>query len=56
MDTETGCYSFTKTLFVEYMEGDSGLLWSAKRVSELHVRLGRIGAMLNLDSTKGDEV
>lgn len=52
----TARYSSTKEMLLECMKGDSGLVWSAKRSALLDVWIGWIGALLNLDTWKEDEV
>lgn len=49
-------YLSTKELLLDYTEKDSKPVYSAKRKAELDVWQGWIGAMVNLDCTKRDQV
>lgn len=55
-DAGTKKYSFTKKLFLEYMEGDSGWIWSAKRRMKLDGWLGCISVLVNLNCRENDKV
>lgn len=55
-DAGTAMYSSTKEPLLEYMEVDSGLLWSAKRKTDIVEWPRWIGALPNLDGAKKDKV
>lgn len=49
-------YTSSKELLLNCMENDSMRVWSAMQSTELYVRLGWVGAMLNLDVGQKDKV
>lgn len=51
-DALTSWYSFTKGPLLEFVEVDSGRVWTAKQRVELNVLLRWIATLLNLDSAK----